>query len=208
LVFDIGIPSVINNYGSAQTTNTLSDQPTTAQNAIITASTTGAGSAATSGSPSAVTTTDPAGNTITTTPQATGTTTSSQATSTKSHQGLIIGVAAGVVVLLILAIITGILVCCVLKKKRTKETPVNLIDMNPHNQPQQFNTASNAHLVQQQGAGHGGFAPDKPAWDPVPVYTPPPWQQQPVNGYGQTLVELQSPAVQQKPPGAPVYEMH
>jgi hypothetical protein len=84
---------------------------------------------------------------------------------------------------------------------------VNLIDINTPIPPQQFNNGSNAHLVQKVGTGHGIYGPEKPAWDPVPTYTLPHWQQ-PVDAHGQTLIELQSPVVQQRPPGGPVYEMH
>jgi hypothetical protein len=209
LVFDIGIPSVVNNYGSSQTISTFADQPTTGQKTIITAAATGTDSIASSGTLAVVTTTDSNGHTITTTPQATSTSASSQATSTTSHKSLIIGVAAGVIVLLVLAVITGVLLCCALKKRRAKEAPpINLIDMNTPMQPQQANNGSNVHLVQKPGIAHGAYGPEKQAWDPVPAYTPPHWQQQPVDGRGQSLIELQSPAVQQRPHGGPVYEMH
>jgi hypothetical protein len=201
LVFDIGVPSVVNNYGSSQTISTLVDQPTTGEKTIITAATTGA--------LAAVTMTHSLDYTITNAPQTTGTSVSFQATSTTSRKGLITGVAAGVAVLFVLAVITGILLCCMLKKRRVRKAPpVTLIDMNTPIQPQQVNNESNAHLVQKPETKHGAYGPEKPAWDPVPAYIPPHWQQQPINGHGQTLIELQSPAVQQRPPGGPVYEMH
>lgn len=210
LVFDIGVPSVVNNYGSSQTISTLVDQPTTGQKTTITIATTGTDSVATSGTLAAVTMTHSVGLTMTNASQATSTSASFQATSTTSHKGLIIGAAAGVAVLFVLAVITGVLLCCVLKKRRAREArPVSLIDMNTPIQRQQVNNGPNPHWVHKPGTKHGAYGPEKPAWDPVPAYIPPYWQQQqPVNGHGQTLIELQSPAVQQRPPGGPVYEIH
>lgn len=120
------------------------------------------------------------------------------------------GVAAGVIVLLLLATVAGVLLFCVLKKRKAKEgRPVDLINMNTPMQPQQINNGSNAYLVPKPGMENGAYGPEKPVWDPIPIYISPSWQQQPVNLQGQTLIELQILALEhQGPPRGPVYELH
>lgn len=70
---------------------------------------------------------------------------------------LIIGVAARV-----LAVIAGVLLYCVLKKRTTKEPHLDLIDMSKPTQPQQANDGSNVQLVQKLETETG-------SWDPVPT---------------------------------------
>jgi hypothetical protein len=185
LVFDIGTPSVINDYGSTKTYTTLPSEPTTGgPNTVITAAATSASATAvTGGSASAVTGISSASSS------------KSTAASSVEHKTIIIAVAAGVIAFLVLAILAGIVVFCVLKKKKKGklDTPVNLIDMNPAATPQHVFTTSTAQLVNQPGQ----YGPEKTGFEPAPAYTPPHYQHTPTGPNGLAMFELQSPPVKQ-----------
>jgi hypothetical protein len=199
LVFDIGVPSVINNYGSSVSYSTLSGGATTWQSSLITAAAT-----ATAGG-------------------ASGTGGSSNATAkpASSSHGVVIGVVAGVVVFLALVVIGAVVFCCLRKRsppaKPAQQNYTNMIDMQDRSaqagaattgvvQPGtgQTQNAQNpfteAKYVQAYGQQTQGPWQQPPMqWQNAPpTYQPPqgnlqPYQVTPMSGDGQSLVELQSP---------------
>jgi hypothetical protein len=184
LVFDIGVPAVINNYGASDTTGTLSSQPTTGGIAtVITAAATDSSTATATG---AVTTEMPSESSSTKTGVA-----------STSHKSIIIGIAAAVIAFFVLALLAGVVVFCIVKKKKSKQAaPVNLMDLTSPVGPQQVYTGSTAQLV----SNHGQYGHEKTDFEPAPAYTPPSYQQPPIGPNGQAMFELQSPPVKQ-----PVY---
>jgi hypothetical protein len=182
LVFDIGVPSVIQDYGSPQTIgNTLGSAPTTWQHSVITA-TTGSGLTNTATTSSST----PTGSTSSQTESA-------QPNARSSHKDLIIGIVAGVAVFLLLAIGASILFC-LLRRRNPKGTVTQTgiqIDMQDQQKPPPRTSHSST--------------PAPPAYTPPPSEVKP-FQVTPVGHYGESLIELHTQVA--RPVGADGRPLH
>jgi len=206
LIFDIGIPTVINDFGEGTTTVN-----TTASYALITASAKPTG--ASSGASSATALVAGASDSASATPQ-------SSSSSIRIGMGAIIGIALGVVAFFVVAAAAGIAVCCMYRKRskaaqNAQNTP-NLIDMNsPYPQPP--GTSASFSPAPSYGGKFAGSpnAPPSPWGEPAPPY--PNGNKEfyssnqdllPKGANGEMLIELQSPVPSPAgPSGQHLYEL-
>jgi hypothetical protein len=192
LVFDIGTPTVVKDFNTGSAQSTTSSAQYSLITATLGASTATADSAKASGSGA---------------PAASSNSTSGIGT------GTIVGICVGITTFIVIAAVSGLVYCCVYKRKKKAAAP-NLIDMNSPNAPNSS--------VLSPGSSHGGkfaggqSAPPSPWGEPAPPY--PSGQKEyygsnqdllPRDSHGSPLIELQSPAsMNTGPNGQHVHELH
>ncbi|KAF2669406.1 hypothetical protein BT63DRAFT_479255 [Microthyrium microscopicum] len=173
-IFDIGVPSVINDF-SAGTTVT----PTAVANLLITASSTASTTGAASGSSQS---------------SASANSSNTSETNNGIGTGALVGIAGGIITFAVLVAAAVIAYYCIKRRKANKQPSQNLIDMNGPNV---------SVGVIRPGTGYSGYqrekypgTPQTPEWDSAPAYQRDFYASNqdllPKGLNGVTLIELQS----------------